>query len=120
MNTKTDLGRRRLLAGMQALAGSATGICIAGPFGAAMARAAGSVALLNASYDPTRELYNEYDAAFTRYWRAKTGQVVSIRQSHGGSGTQAQSVINGLPADVVTLALAADIDAIASRGKLLP
>jgi len=120
MNSKTNLGRRRFLAGLQALAGQAAGVCIAAPLGASFARAAGSVALLNASYDPTRELYNEYDAAFARYWRAKTGQVVSVRQSHGGSGTQAQSVINGLPADVVTLALAADIDAIATRGKLLP
>ena len=115
-----NIGRRRFLAGLQALAGRAAGVCIAAPLGAKMAHAAARVALLNASYDPTRELYNDYDAAFARYWRAKTGQIVSIRQSHGGSGTQAQSVINGLPADVVTLALAADIDAIATRGKLLP
>jgi sulfate/thiosulfate transport system substrate-binding protein len=120
MDTKTNLGRRRFLAGLQALAGPAAVIGIGAPLGASFARAAGSVALLNVSYDPTRELYNEYDPAFARYWRAKTGQSVSIRQSHGGSGTQAQSVINGLPADVVTLALAADIDAIATRGKLLP
>ncbi len=121
MDNNTNLGRRRFLAGLQSLAGqAAAGMCIAGPLGASIARAAAKVELLNVSYDPTRELYNEYDAAFARYWRAKTGQVVSIRQSHGGSGTQAQSVINGLPADVVTLALAADIDAIAARGKLLP
>lgn len=120
MSSKTDLGRRRFVAGLQALAARAAGICVAAPFGSSIVRASTSVALLNVSYDPTRELYNEYDAAFARYWRAKTGQVVNVRQSHGGSGTQAQSVINGLPADVVTLALAADIDAIATRGKLLP
>jgi sulfate/thiosulfate transport system substrate-binding protein len=78
------------------------------------------VTLLNVSYDPTRELYEDYDAAFARYWKAKTGQQVRIDQSHGGSGKQARSVIEGLAADVVTLALAADIDAIASVGKLLP
>ena len=76
--------------------------------------------LLNVSYDPTRELYAEYNAAFTKYWQAKTGQKVRINQSHGGSGKQARTVIDGLPADVVTLALAADIDAIAAQGKLLP
>jgi sulfate transport system substrate-binding protein len=81
---------------------------------------AADVALLNVSYDPTRELYKEYDAAFARYWKAKTGDTVTIRQSHGGSGKQARSVIDGLPADVVTLALAYDIDAIAIRAKSLP
>jgi len=78
------------------------------------------VTLLNVSYDPTRELYEDFNAAFARYWRAKTGQQVRVDQSHGGSGKQARSVIEGLAADVVTLALAADIDAIASTGKLLP
>jgi len=77
-------------------------------------------ALLNVSYDPTRELYSDYNAAFIKYWQAKTGQTVSIRQSHGGSGKQARTVIDGLQADVVTLALAYDIDALASQGKLLP
>src|SRR5579872_5763558 len=86
---------------------------------AAPAQAA-QVSLLNVSYDPTRELYTEYNAAFARYWKAKTGQDVKIKQSHGGSGQQARSVIEGLSADVVTLALAADIDAIATQGKLLP
>ncbi len=86
----------------------------------APAHAAKVVTLLNVSYDPTRELYREYNAAFARYWHAKTGQTVRIEMSHGGSGKQAQSVIAGLPADVVTLALAADIDAIATHGKLLP
>jgi sulfate/thiosulfate transport system substrate-binding protein len=87
---------------------------------ARVAAAGAQVTLLNVSYDPTRELYNEYDPLFARYWRAKTGQIVTVRQSHGGSGTQALSVVNGLPADVVTLALAGDIDEIAIRGKLLP
>jgi sulfate transport system substrate-binding protein len=72
------------------------------------------------SYDPTRELYVDYNAAFAKYWKGKTGQDVKINQSHGGSGKQARSVIDGLGADVVTLALAADIDAVATEGKLLP
>src|ERR1700751_3937671 len=76
--------------------------------------------LRNVSYDPTRELYVEFNAAFARYWRGKTGQQVRVEQSHGGSGTQARSVIEGNAADVVTLALAADIDAIAATGRLLP
>lgn len=76
--------------------------------------------LLNVSYDPTRELYTEYNAAFIKYWKTKTGQELRIKQSHGGSGKQARSVIDGQAADVVTLALAADIDAIASKGHLLP
>ena len=76
--------------------------------------------LLNVSYDPTRELYEDFNAAFARYWKAKTGQQVRVDQSHGGSAKQARSVIDGLAADVVTLALAADIDAIAATGKLLP
>jgi sulfate transport system substrate-binding protein len=76
--------------------------------------------LLNASYDPTRELYQEFNAAFAAYWHAKTGGTVAIQQSHGGSGKQARAVIEGLEADVVTLALAYDIDAIAQRAKLLP
>src|ERR1017187_9384254 len=78
------------------------------------------IKLLNVSYDPTRELYQDYNAAFARYWKAKTGDDVVISQSHGGSGKQAQSVINGLEADVVTLALAYDVDAIAQQAKLLP
>lgn len=81
---------------------------------------AARITLLNVSYDPTREFYQEYNAAFAKYWQAKTGDVVVVRQSHGGSGKQARSVIDGLPADVVTLALAYDIDAIAARGKALP
>ena len=76
--------------------------------------------LLNVSYDPTRELYVDYNAAFAKHWKAKTGHAVEIRQSHGGSGRQARSVLDGLPADVVTLALAGDIDALVTNGKLLP
>jgi sulfate transport system substrate-binding protein len=76
--------------------------------------------LLNVSYDPTRELYDDYNKAFTQYWKQRTAKDVSVRQSHGGSGKQARTVIDGLPADVVTLALAYDIDALATQGKLLP
>jgi sulfate transport system substrate-binding protein len=78
------------------------------------------IELLNVSYDPTRELYQEYNAEFAKYWKAKTGDDVTVSQSHGGSGKQAQSVINGLEADVVTLALSYDIDAISQQAKLLP
>lgn len=76
--------------------------------------------LLNVSYDPTRELYTAFNAAFVKYWQAKTGRAVQIRQSHAGSGAQARSVIDGLEADVVTLALSADIDAIARSGLIDP
>ena len=82
--------------------------------------AAQSVEILNVSYDPTRELYREFNEAFARHWREQTGQLVRINQSHGGSGSQARAVIDGLEADVVTLALAADIDAIAEHAKSLP
>jgi len=75
--------------------------------------------LLNVSYDPTRELYQDYNAAFAKYWKAKSGETITVRQSHGGSGKQARSVIDGLQADVVTLALAYDIDALYDHGKLL-
>jgi sulfate/thiosulfate-binding protein len=87
---------------------------------ASPARAAGEVTILNVSYDPTRELYVDYNVVFAKYWLAKTGQKVLINQSHGGSGKQARSVIDGLAADVVTLGLAGDVDAIATGGKLLP
>ena len=87
---------------------------------AAFATLAKDITLLNVSYDPTREFYVEYNAAFAKYWKAKTGDVVSVRQSHGGSGKQARSVIDGIDADVVTLALAYDIDEIAARAKMLP
>src|SRR5262249_30096843 len=76
--------------------------------------------LLNASYDPTRELYEDFNSAFAKQWEAKTHDRLTVQQSHGGSSKQARAVIDGLPADVVTLALAYDIDAIAEKGKLLP
>jgi sulfate transport system substrate-binding protein len=76
--------------------------------------------LLNVSYDPTRELYAEFNKAFAAHWKQKTGDVVAIRQSHGGAGKQARAVVDGLEADVVTLALAYDIDAIAAKAQLLP
>ncbi len=76
--------------------------------------------LLNVSYDPTRELYQEYNAAFVKYWEVKTGEKIVINQSHGGSGKQARAVIDGLEADVVTLGLAYDIDQIAEKGRLIP
>ena len=81
---------------------------------------AAATALLNVSYDPTRELYEDYNKAFAAYWKGKTGDTVSVNQSHGGSGKQARSVIDGLEADVVTLALAYDIDALATQGGLIP
>lgn len=90
-----------------------------GLIGAPELRAA-SVTLLNVSYDPTRELYEDYNKAFAAYWRAKTGDTVTINQSHGGSGAQARSVIDGLQADVVTLALAYDIDALGTKAGLVP
>lgn len=76
--------------------------------------------LLNVSYDPTRELYAEFNSAFAKHWESKTGDKVTIQQSHGGSSKQARGVIDGLQADVVTLALAYDVDAVAERGKLMP
>ncbi|PKO82133.1 MAG: sulfate transporter subunit [Betaproteobacteria bacterium HGW-Betaproteobacteria-13] len=88
--------------------------------GAAMSASAfAQVSLLNVSYDPTRELYQEYNVAFAKHWKEKTGEDVTVKQSHGGSGKQARSVIDGLEADVVTLALAADIDAIATKAGAL-
>jgi sulfate transport system substrate-binding protein len=83
-------------------------------------RASAETTLLNVSYDPTRELYQEFNAAFARHWQAKTGEKVTINQSHGGSGKQARAVIDGLEADVVTLALAYDISEISEKAKLLP
>lgn len=87
---------------------------------AAVAAQAKDVTLLNVSYDPTREFYVDFNKAFAAHWKAKTGDTVTVKQSHGGSGKQARSVIDGLEADVVTLALAYDIDEIAEKGKLLP
>ena len=89
--------------------------------GAGAARAqAKPLTLLNVSYDPTRELYKDINAAYAAYWKERTGQVINIQQSHGGSGKQARAVIDGLQADVVTLALAYDIDEIAAKARLLP
>ena len=89
--------------------------------GASLGAAAQSaISLLNVSYDPTRELYAEYNVAFAKHWTAKTGQDVTIKQSHGGSGKQARAVIDGLEADVVTLALAGDMDAIHKNGGWIP
>jgi len=106
--------RRTVLAGLAAT-------LMLSPFAAAPLPAApASVELLNVSYDPTRELYQDYNAAFSRYWQQKTGKSISVRQSHGGSGKQARSVIDGLEADVVTLGLAYDIQEIADRTKALP
>ena len=79
-----------------------------------------TIELLNVSYDPTRELYVDYNQAFAAFWKAKTGDDVVVKQSHGGSGKQARSVVDGLAADVVTLALAADVDALANVAKLIP
>ena len=104
--TRFSLIRRLALLGSIALAA-----------GGALAK---DITLLNVSYDPTRELYVDFNKAFAAHWKAKTGDTVSIKQSHGGSGKQARSVIDGLEADVVTLALAYDIDQIAEKGKLLP
>ncbi|MFZ5505146.1 MAG: sulfate ABC transporter substrate-binding protein [Pseudomonadota bacterium] len=81
---------------------------------------AADITLLNVSYDPTREFYQDFNSAFAKQWKAKTGDNVTIRQSHGGSGKQARSVIDGLEADVVTLALAYDVDALHQNGKLIP
>jgi sulfate/thiosulfate transport system substrate-binding protein len=106
--TATNINRR----GALALA-MASFIALSAP-----AQAAG-VTLLNVSYDPTRELYVDYNKAFAKYWKAKTGQDVRINQSHGGSGKQARAVIDGLQADVVTLGLAGDVDALVTKGKLL-
>ncbi len=92
---------------------AAIGALVAATFGAS---AQAPVTLLNVSYDPTRELYVEFNAAFTKYWKAKTGQDVTVKQSHGGSGKQARSIIDGLDADVATLALAGDTDAIVKNG----
>ena len=95
-----------------------TSIALATVLGLGIAAAqAGEVTLTNVSYDPTRELYKAYDALFAKYWKEKTGDTVTIKVSNGGSGKQARAVIDGLEADVVTLALAYDIDAIAARAS---
>ena len=115
--SNTTITRRGLVATGAALTGGAA----AGPLLlGGVAHASDPLTLLNVSYDPTRELYKDINAAYAAYWKGKTGQTITINQSHGGSGKQARSVIDGLQADVVTLALAADIDEIALRAKLLP
>ena len=81
---------------------------------------AADISLLNVSYDPTRELYQDYNAAFSKYWKAKTGDNVTVKASHGGSGKQARAIIDGLDADVATLALAYDVDQLYEKGKLIP
>ena len=111
----TRLTRRSILHG----AGAATLGASSVTAGAALA-APEPVTLLNVSYDPTRELYKAYNPVFAANWKARTGQVVTIEQSHGGSSKQALSVLNGLKADVVTLGISADIDELAIKGKLLP
>ncbi|HEY2750131.1 MAG TPA: sulfate ABC transporter substrate-binding protein [Phenylobacterium sp.] len=116
--TSPDLSRRGLIA----MAGGVSASAVAGKLmlGGTAAAEAKAITLLNVSYDPTRELYKDINVAFSTFWKAKTGQALDIKQSHGGSGKQARAVIDGLQADVVTLALAGDIDEIAARAKLLP
>src|SRR6266542_772624 len=109
---KTGKGTKRVAAGLATLL---VALLVAG----APARSvAGEVKLLNVSYDPTRELYEAVNAAFAKQWKARSGQDVVVKQSHGGSGKQARAVIDGLEADVVTLALAYDVDAVAKAGLL--
>jgi sulfate/thiosulfate-binding protein len=100
--------------------GASVALALAAGTGASLAgqSAPKAVTLLNVSYDPTRELYQDINTAFAAYWKGKAGQAVTVQQSHGGSGKQARAVIDGLPADVVTLALAYDIDAIADKGLI--
>ena len=112
-STRNPSRRGLIAAGLSVPAVAALGA------GAAEAQAK-PLTLLNVSYDPTRELYKAVNAAYAAYWKEKTGQVITIQQSHGGSGKQARSVIDGLQADVVTLALAGDIDEIAAKARLLP
>lgn len=112
MNTSAKFGFRSLVA-------LGVGAILVGLRAPAVALAANTT-ILNASYDPTRELYQDFNAAFAKYWKEKTGDTVTVRMSHGGSGAQARAVIEGLDADVVTLALEADIDAIAGKTGKIP
>ena len=112
MNLRRDFIKLSLATG--------TVLAMALPLTPAFAQAKAPVTLLNVSYDPTRELYVEYNAAFAKYWKAKTGQDVTVKQSHGGSGKQARSIIDGLEADVATLALAGDTDALHANGNWIP
>src|SRR6185503_17883125 len=95
-------------------------LALAHPSGGSSTSTTEPVTLLNVSYDPTRELYKQFNAAFAKHWKEETGQEVEINQSHGGSGAQARAVIDGLEADVVTLALAYDVDALHDKGQLIP
>lgn len=96
-------------------------LAIVGALGfASLAASAAEITLLNVSYDPTRELYQDFNAAFAKYWQTKTGDKVTVKASHGGSGKQARAIIDGLEADVATLALAYDVDQLYERGKLIP
>jgi sulfate/thiosulfate-binding protein len=92
------------------------GAALGASAGIALAQTTGPVQLLNVSYDPTRELYVDFNQAFAKYWKAKTGPDISIKQSHGGSGKQARSIIDGLEADVATLGLGGDTDALVTHG----
>ena len=119
-NRKLHIGLSLLAGGLAvALAGCSNNPSTSTPATTTGANAA-PVELLNVSYDPTRELYQQFNLAFAKYWKGKTGQTVTINQSHGGSGKQSRSVIDGLGADVVTLALASDIDPLAEKAHLLP
>ena len=115
MTIDSKLGSFSRRAVMSAAAGGAA-VLAAPAILRSQAEAAGAVTLLNVSYDPTRELYKDINGAFTKFWKGRTGQDLDIKQSHGGSGAQSRAVIDGLQADVVTLALAYDIDALADRG----
>jgi sulfate transport system substrate-binding protein len=118
MATTLPLLKKKLAPGMAVLL-----LCLAGVVGckerAGAAAVSADIELLNVSYDPTRELFAEINAAFAKQWKTKAGQNVKIKQSHGGSGKQARAVIDGLEADVLTLALAYDVDSIAEKGKLI-
>jgi sulfate/thiosulfate-binding protein len=117
MTDTDDKASRRGVLGALASAAFATPLLSAGRV---RAQALKPVTLLNVSYDPTRELYKDINGAYAAYWKQRTGQTVTIQQSHGGSGAQARAVIDGLAADVVTLALAYDIDQVANRARLMP
>jgi sulfate transport system substrate-binding protein len=111
---------KRVPTRLVSFAALAAAYLLAFPAPARAADAPKEVTLLNVSYDPTRELYDGFNAAFAKHWLARTGQTVTVKQSHGGSGKQARSVLDGLEADVVTLALAYDVDAVAKGGLIKP
>jgi sulfate transport system substrate-binding protein len=119
MNGFREFSAALLLCGLIGLAGCKSNASDSSPTGDVSARPA-AVTLLNASYDPTREFYAEFNEHFRNFWQAKTGQSVTIEQSHGGAGKQARAVIDGLPADVVTLAIGYDIDVISQTTALIP